>query len=901
MKRSQTIYVIFCTLITLFCHSALASWAAVNSDIAITHSKPVFDRINRVYVSTVSITNNGTNEVKGPLRLLIDNSSIEVNGEDGFSTQGVPYFSIAQANLAAGATIHVNASFDLQRKTLSFDGQLQHVDPDIAVYAQAEGGDASTLVHKGSQFNVVEGEPSYVAINSTDVNEPSNDDRVIELQVSFPVAASYELYARLRVGPAGGNDDSFFAPQGFGSGNVWTSINSISGFTAPGETGYTAGEFVLSGGSATTQVWKWSKIAVDPFVVEENDLIKTFRFAGREDGLDIDKFAFGQEGVLYTVEQLENGLAGERTLPPEPYVPEGPPMAQGLDKFLGGVCCGRQRVNFEAYFNQITPENAGKWASVESVRDVYNWTELDEAYQLAKTNGYVYKHHVLVWGSQQPTWISELPVEEQLEEILEWYNAVNGRYPAIDFIEVVNEFDNQPPDGGNGRPNYINALRSFDPSVTDDLIAQFLSEGDDLSRATSRAAEFDWIINSFQMARNIFPASTKLMINEYSVINTNTRTDKMLKLVGLLQDRGLIDAIGFQGHAFSTTGGNQNMLNNLDRLAATGFDLYVTELDIDGPNDLTQLLDYQRIFPLFWEHYAVKGITLWGYLPGHWRENQGAILAYENGAERPALVWLRSYVRGLAPEIINPGDIVIDEQTLVGSVVANLSATGPGGSAIAEGAQIRWHLLGGTAMAAFTLDPVTGALTMSAQPPGGQSNLFVQVQVDDYTSMVLDLGVNAPGNNEPVVITYDFESGLGGWRGDYGTPTAVTHNVAEQAAEITPDWTVNVQNVIGQIAQTDYTGATVEYTLRVTQAQVDAGMTAQGYVQTGAQSSYARMYGPAVPLVAGVNTFIFTPSDNGNNDIAIIERVSLQLNGSLLGTPAENDTVLLDKVVVTLP
>jgi endo-1,4-beta-xylanase len=709
MKIVDTLKVFVCTAVAVFSQFAAASWVALDTDVAINHTRPVFDRVNRVYVSTVSITNQGAADIAGPLRLLIDNSSIPVSAEDGLSEQGLPYFNLASTQLDAGETITLRASFELQRKTLNFTGVLQH------------------------------------------------------------------------------------------------------------------------------------------------------------------------------------------------NVPQGPPMAEGQDKFVGGVCCGRQRPNFEMYFNQVTPENAGKWGSVENVRDVYNWTQLDEAYQLAKENNFIYKHHVLTWGSQQPNWISALPAAEQLEEILEWYNAVNNRYASIDFIEVVNEFDNQPPDGQNGRPNYVNALRLYHPATSEELIAQFMLEGDDIETATSRATEFDWIINAFQMARNIFPSSTKLMINEYSVINTATRTDKMLKLAGLLQDRGLIDALGFQGHAFSTTGSNQNMINNMDRLAQTGLDLYVTELDIDGPTDLIQLLDYQRLFPMFWEHPAIKGITLWGYLPGHWRENQGAYLALEDGTEKPALIWLRGYIRGLSPEIVAPTRINITEDTAQGSVVATLSATAAGGQAIASGAEIVWSILGGSSASAFTLDPSNGELVVTGEPNGGQSNLLIQVQVADYTSNVFDLTVRAPGSAAPVVVTYDFVSGLENWRGDYGTPTVLIYNAAAQAAEIVPDWTVNVQNVIGQIAETDYSGATVEYTLRVTQAQVDAGMTAQGYVQTGAQSSYARIYGPAEPLVVGLNTFSYSPVDNGNNDIKIIERVSIQLNGNLFGTAAQNDTVLLEKVTVTFP
>lgn len=120
----------------------------------------------------------------------------------------------------------------------------------------------------------------------------------------------------------------------------------------------------------------------------------------------------------------------------------------------------------------------------------------------------------------------------------------------------------------------------------------------------------------------------------------------------MLKAENLIDGVGEQGHAFTTFNTPATTLtNNLNRLAAAGLPLYITELDIDGApvgtpsGDSVQAREFRRVFPLFWEHPAVQGITVWGYLPGHWRSNQGAYLAYSNGAERPALSWLRAYVQ----------------------------------------------------------------------------------------------------------------------------------------------------------------------------------------------------------------------------------------------------------------
>ncbi|HUA79186.1 MAG TPA: endo-1,4-beta-xylanase, partial [Dyella sp.] len=154
-------------------------------------------------------------------------------------------------------------------------------------------------------------------------------------------------------------------------------------------------------------------------------------------------------------------------------------------------------------------------------------------------------------------------------------------------------------------------------------------------------------ITAFRMARQRFPHA-KLLINDYSITKSNRDTQRYRHIIDLLQREHLIDGIGLQEHAFETKPDVPMSVHraNLDILAATGLPIYITELDIDGPSDAQQLRDYQRVFPVFWEHPDVKGITLWGFRPGLWRDKQAAYLIRKDGSERPALTWLRDYVRG---------------------------------------------------------------------------------------------------------------------------------------------------------------------------------------------------------------------------------------------------------------
>ena len=302
----------------------------------------------------------------------------------------------------------------------------------------------------------------------------------------------------------------------------------------------------------------------------------------------------------------------------------GAPLADGHPKFLGCAYSELQATDFDLYWNKLTPENAGKWGSVEAIRDQMDWRALDDAYRFARSHRLPFQMHVMVWGNQQPEWIEALPPGEQREEIEEWFAAVAARYPDLDLVEVVNEPLHDPPakdDEGGG--NYLEALGG------------------------SGASGWDWVLESFRLGRKHFPGSV-LMINDYSITDNDADTGRYLSIIELLKKEGLVDAIGVQGHAFATTDKTPMSVHraNLDRLAGTGLPLYVTELDIDGSDDQAQLRDYQRIFPVFWEHPAVRGITLWGYRPGLWRSKEGAYLVREDGTERPALTWLKAYLAG---------------------------------------------------------------------------------------------------------------------------------------------------------------------------------------------------------------------------------------------------------------
>jgi len=633
----------------------------------------------------------------------------------------------------------------------------------LASHAQTEPVlvEAETTETIGANLvTATSGTTTYITTNLNGTVTPSAG-RMSTYKVIFPSAGSYELYARFRVGPGGGSDDSWYFGNGFGSkqpdvGGDWVLVNVVDngGYTTPADT-------VRNGGPAGTQVFKWFKLTgfAGPAVwnVDAANLTQFFSYGSREDGLDMDKFAFGRAGSFYTVNDLDTGHAASGSPPappPPPFEPPGPPLATGKDKFLGSAynrdSQNRNR-NFAKYFNQVTPENGGKWGSVEAQRDVMNWDESDADYKLAKDNGFVFKWHTLVWGNQQPLWIENLPPEEQLLEIRQWMKGIADRYPEIDQIDVVNEPTHDPPDNtapgngpGTGAGNYIKALGG-----ANDLYG----------------TGWDWIIRSFELAREYFPHA-KLILNEYSVTNEPDRTTTYLQIIKLLQDRGLIDGIGDQGHAFSNTGSVSTLKTNLDRLAATGLPIYITEFDLDGNDDPVQLANYQRVFPVFWEHPAVKGMTLWGYTTAHWRRAQGDWLVYDNGAERPAMQWLGAYVRNNLPEVTAGQSFSVAENSANGTVVGTVAATDTDSGQTLSG----WQIDGGSGAAIFAIDAASGALSVvdsAALDFEATTSYALSVSVyDGYRRSVpvnVTVNVTNANDNAPVVAAaqkFDIDGGV---------------------------------------------------------------------------------------------------------------------------------------------
>jgi GH35 family endo-1,4-beta-xylanase len=137
--------------------------------------------------------------------------------------------------------------------------------------------------------------------------------------------------------------------------------------------------------------------------------------------------------------------------------------------------------------------------------------------------------------------------------------------------------------------------------------------GDDAGKA--------FVVDIFRRARQLDP-SLRLDINDYGDMANPSQShiDGYIAWVQYLKDHGApVDVVGLQCHFGQFLRSPDDCLAMLDRFAAFGYPLHVTELDINMPDEVAQA-DYMRdIMTVLYSHPAVEKITLWGFWEGcHW-------------------------------------------------------------------------------------------------------------------------------------------------------------------------------------------------------------------------------------------------------------------------------------------
>jgi len=452
---------------------------------------------------------------------------------------------------------------------------------------------AATLDHVGhGSFQAVEG--GYL-LSSNDLEEDcddlEDDEKLDDPDILMGKAYRFHL--------------KFKGPYTALTANIISSSGANCDQTAPTVKLTTSGDLFTSNNTLTLSADASDNVAVGKVVFAQDGVeIGTDRTAPYTLNVPVTNVLNGRHRYTATAYDLTGNQASEtkRVL-----------VAIG-NKFFGtAATTAADYPGLLSHFNQITPGNAGKWGSVEATYGQMNWTDLDTAYNFAKSNNIPFKMHTLVWGQQQPAWLAALPADQQLAEIDNWMAAVAARYPNIALIDVVNE-------PLHAVPSYAAALGG------------------------AGATGWDWVIKAFEMARAHFPNS-ELLINDYSILTMASTTQNYLTIINLLKDRGLVDGIGEQGHFYERAPELSSLTANLNALTATGLPVYISELDLNLADDALQANRMRDLFATLWSNPSVLGITHWGYLQGNmWQPN--AYLVRTDGSSRPALTFIECFKAG---------------------------------------------------------------------------------------------------------------------------------------------------------------------------------------------------------------------------------------------------------------
>ena len=322
------------------------------------------------------------------------------------------------------------------------------------------------------------------------------------------------------------------------------------------------------------------------------------------------------------------GLTVAALLPATPAEASAPlrDHAAARGKFIGAALATGPLSSDSTYrniaateFNQITAENVMKWDTLQPSEGNFNFSGADQIMQFAQQNGQQVHGHVLVWHNQTPGWVQGLPASRMRAVMLEHIARVVGRYannPALKSWDVVNEIFNE--DGTWRRSFWYNTLGE------------------------------SFVADAFRAARQADP-DAKLCINDYNVEGINAKSTAMYNLVRSLLQQGVpIDCVGLQTHLALQYGFPYDMQQNMERFAALGLEVRITEVDIrmqmprTSAKDDQQATYYRNVVNACLNVPRCSGVTIWGFTDRHsWVPDtfpgEGAALIYdENYNKKPA-------------------------------------------------------------------------------------------------------------------------------------------------------------------------------------------------------------------------------------------------------------------------
>ncbi|MCQ2105481.1 MAG: endo-1,4-beta-xylanase [Fibrobacter sp.] len=262
------------------------------------------------------------------------------------------------------------------------------------------------------------------------------------------------------------------------------------------------------------------------------------------------------------------------------------------------------------YFWHGVTENQFKWPEYERKKGKLMKDEMYRYVNFAKENGWKLRGHALYWAHQGYGFDKH-------------YSNPNKPKQCGDFAKYL-------------KARIDRDLKEYKGKIVEyDVWNEPLHE-----MYTTNTCGWNYLDSAFIWAHQADPEAI-LYINDYQVVSAG-ETDRYVSLIkGMLDRKVPVMGIGVQCH-FGTRPVIPNLIKErLDKLAALGLPVKVTELDFGAwDQGLTiseeeQASEYNKVLRTLFSHPAVNGIVMWGFWDNrHWVQKGGIIRA--DGSEKPA-------------------------------------------------------------------------------------------------------------------------------------------------------------------------------------------------------------------------------------------------------------------------
>ena len=251
-----------------------------------------------------------------------------------------------------------------------------------------------------------------------------------------------------------------------------------------------------------------------------------------------------------------------------------------------------------AQLNFATPENEMKWDATEPTRNVFTFEAADAIVAFAAAHGMQVKGHNFIWHAQLPSWVAGIQ------------DTSDMRAAMVNHITQV-------------------ALHFRGKVVAWDVVNEAVVDGGQALRVNPF---LQWIgpgyIDEAFIAAHAADPDARLYYNDYGAEGTGAKSDAVYKLVQGMLARGVpIHGVGLQMHTGSLDASPSaaEVASNMQRLAALGLDVAITEMDVqicNGELD-AQGRRFHDIVVDCVAQPACRAVTVWGVPDKYsWRNGQ---------------------------------------------------------------------------------------------------------------------------------------------------------------------------------------------------------------------------------------------------------------------------------------